>query len=176
MKALMIFLVLTFIGATSGRGQVPENDRSIVVSTRLTVTATIVAASGKIGTPIVVKLVSKNLSSKVVEVADAIPELDYELVVIDSSGKKLPPTAFLDRMLHTNYNYGAHSPRHEMKPRQEIRSEIEVTRLYQVNRPGVYYMWAMREPFDDQGRPPFEESKRPIERAFSNPIQFIISP
>ncbi len=176
MKARMIFLVLTFIGATSAHGQVPENDPSVVVSTRLTVTAAMVRASGKIGTPIFVKLVSRNVSSKAVEVADAIPELDYELVVINSSGKKLLPTAFLDRMLHTNYNYGAHSPVHEMRPGQEIRSEIEVTKLYQVNEPGVYYMWAMRNPYDDQVRPPFEESKRPIERAFSNPIQFTISP
>jgi hypothetical protein len=163
MKALTSFLALTFTVATSVRGQVPENERPIVVSTRLKVTAAIVAASGKLGTPIAVQLVSRNVSSKVVRVIEIVPELDYELVVMDSSGKKLSPTAFLDRMLHTNYDFGSRDPRRELEPGDEVRTEIAVTKIYQINQPGVYYLWATRDPSDDEVK---KATLRRIEASF----------
>ncbi len=142
-------------------GKLPTTTEQCSFPPGYKVTVAIGSASVKIGRPIIVKLSSKNVSPKVTMLAEVSPDTDYGLIVVDSSGKELPRTAFGDEILYANIEYGAQPVRREMKPGQEIRSEIEVTRIYKVNQPGVYYMWAYRDPSPDPGdrvKPPFEES------------------
>jgi hypothetical protein len=180
MKALFCLVVL--LAANAARGQTPgikhPPNHSIISSDRLHVRAAIDPATVKAGTPIVVKLISKNIWYNVVTVADNSTDIDYELIVVDSSGKELTRTPYGDGLfrgeyvlLHTGVSY--------LEPGQEIRAEIEVTKIYQVTQPGTYYMWATRDALPgspDEPKLTVDPSKLPIERAFSNAVKFAVVP
>jgi hypothetical protein len=181
-KAFGCLLALAFLSANIARGQTsginhPPN-HAIVPSARLQVHAAIDPASAKPGTPIVVKLTSKNIWYNVVTVSDYGPDLDYELIVVDSSGKELTRTAYGNRLFRGEYVL-LPTMVAELEPGQEIRAEIEVTKIFHVTQPGTYYMWATRDLFPgspDEPKLTVDQSKLPIERAFSNPVQFTIAP
>jgi hypothetical protein len=182
MQTLAGFFVLTVLGANVGRGQAPginhPPNHAIIPSERIQVRAAIDPASAKAGTPIIVKLVSKNIWYDVVTVSDYGAEVDYELIVVDSSGKEAPRTARGDQLFRGEYVLLRTAVIY-LEPGKEIRAEIDVTKIYQVAQPGTYYMWATRDPFPgspDEPKPTGDQSKLPIERAFSNPVQFTIVP
>lgn len=108
-----------------------------MVSTRLRLTAAIDPASAKLHVPITVKLTLKNTSSKIASVVDTSPEYDFEFVVADSSGKEPPRTALGDRMSQGKFVL-LRSNRQDLEPGQEIVSEIDVTKIYQITQPGTY--------------------------------------
>jgi hypothetical protein len=182
MQTLAGFLVLTVAGANIAHGQSagvnhPAN-HAIIPSERLQVRAAIEPASAKSGTPIIVKLVSKNVWYNVVTVSDYGADVDYELIVVDSAGKEAPRTAAGERLFRGEYVLLRTMPAY-LDPGKEIRAEIDATKIYQLTQPGTYYMWATRDPFrgsPDEPTPTGDVSKLPIERAFSNPVQFTIVP
>jgi hypothetical protein len=182
MKTLAGFVVLVVLGANIAGGQTPginhPPNHAIIPSDRIQVLAAIDPASAKAGTPIVVKLISKNIWYNTVTVSDYGADVDFELIVVDSAGKEVPRTAAGDRLFRGEYVL-LHTMLAYLEPGQEIRAEIEVTKIYQVTQPGTYYMWATRDPFPgspDEPKLTGDLSKLPIERAFSNPVQFTIVP
>jgi hypothetical protein len=179
---LVCFLILAVVGANIGRGQTAgikhPPGHAITPSDRLQVRAAIDAASSKAGAPIVIKLVSKNIWHDRVMVTDYGAEVDFELIVVDSTGKEAPRTRLGDQLFRGDYVL-LHTTVTYLEPGQEIRAEIEVTKIYDVTQPGTYYVWATRDPLPgspDEPTPTGDQSKRPIERAFSNPVQFTIIP
>jgi hypothetical protein len=182
MKTLARFFVLTVAGAIAAHGQTtgirhPPN-RAIVPSERIQVRAAVEPANAKSGTPLIVKLVSKNVWYNVVTVSDYGADVDYELIIVDTAGKEVPRTAAGDRLFRGEYVL-LHTMPAYLDPGQEIRAEIEVTKIYQLTQPGIYYMWATRDPLPgspDETKLTGDLSKLPIERAFSNPVQFTIVP
>jgi hypothetical protein len=182
MKALGCFLVLTMLSASIALGQTaginhPPN-HAIIPSDRIQVRAAIDPVRAKAGTPIVVKLVAKNIWYNVVGVSDYGSDVDYELIVVDSSGKEATRTPYGDRLFRGGYVL-LRTMLIYLEPGQEIRAEIEVAKIYQLTQPGTYYTWATRDPFrgsPDEPTPTGDASKLPIERAFSNPVQFTIVP
>ncbi len=182
MRAFGCFLILAVLGANIGRGQTAGIKHppggAIAPSDRLQVHAAIDPAIAKAGTAIIVKLVSKNIWYDTLIVSDYGSEVDYELVVVDSSGKELRRTRFGNQLFLGQYVLLRTAVTY-LEPGQEIRAEIEVTKIYEVTQPGTYYMWATRDPLPgspDEPTPTGDQSKRPIERAFSNPVQFTIVP
>jgi hypothetical protein len=182
MKTFAGFFVLTVLGANIAGGQTPgihhQPNRAIIPSDRIQVRAAIDPASTKAGTPIVVKLASKNVWYDTVTVSDYGAEVDYELIVVDSSGREAPRTPLGDQLFRGQYVLLRTAVTY-LEPGQEIRAEIDVTKIYQVTQPGIYYMWATRDPLPgspDEPKLTGDLSKLPIERAFSNPVQFTIVP
>jgi hypothetical protein len=177
-----LLLALTFLGANIAGGQTtgihhPPN-HAIIASDRIQVRASIDPASTKAGTPIVIKLISKNIWYDTVTVSDYGAEVDYELIVVDSSGREVPRTRLGDQLFRGEYVL-LRTAIIYLEPGQEIRAEIDVTKIYQLTEPGTYYMWATRDPFPgspDEPKLTGDLSKLPIERAFSNPVQFTIVP
>ncbi len=171
MRYFAVFmLALAVLSGNAVRAQ--TSDRPVIPSTRLQLKATIDPASAKLGTAITVKLVLKNISSKVVRVADTSPEYDYELIVADSKGNKLILTDFGDGLYQGKYVL-LRSSAIDMEPGQEVQSQIEVTKIYQVNQPGVYYLRANHRNIVPD---PADQAKSSVERAFSNPVQFTVIP
>ena len=185
MKALGFLTAIAVLGPSVAPGQTPgqtfraERDaRPIVASTRMQLRAAVDAARVKLGTRIVLSLLLKNVSSALVTVGDSRPEYDYDLTLTDGSGKELPRTALGDQLFRHEYSI-LHSDSHDLEPGQETKAEIEITRIYQVTQPGTYYMRAVFHAIwsDLPGESkPVDESKRPTEKAFSNPIQFTVVP
>jgi hypothetical protein len=182
MNAFGCLLILAVLGANIAGGQTPgihhPPDHAIIPSERIQVRAAIDPASAKAGTPIVVKLISKNIWYDTVTVSDYGVEVDYELIVVDSSGRQLPRTLLGDQIFRGAYVLLRTAVTY-LEPRQEIRAEIDVTKIYQLMQPGIYYMWATRDPLPGSPNQPKltgDLSKLPIERAFSNPVQFTIVP
>jgi hypothetical protein len=182
MNAFGCLLALAVLGAnivgaqTAGIHHPP--DHAIIPSDRIQVLAAIDPASTKAGTAIVVKLISKNIWYDTVAVSDFGSDVDHEIVVVDSAGKEVPRTAAGDRLFRGEYVL-LHTMLAYLDPGQEIRAEIEVTKIYQLTQPGIYYMWATRDPLPgspDEPKRTGDLSKLPIERAFSNPVQFTIAP
>jgi hypothetical protein len=185
MKALGLLIAISVSGANLALGQTPgktfaaeREPRPVVASSRIQLRAAVDAASVRSGVPIVVKLLLRNASSTLVSVGDSRPEYDYDLTVTDGSGKELPRTALGNQLLRHEYSV-LHSDSHDLEPGQEIEAEIEITRIYQVSQPGTYYMRAVFHAIwsDLPGQSKsVDESKRPTEKAFSNPLQFTVIP
>ena len=185
MKALGFLTAIAALGASITLGQTPgqtfraERDaRPVVASTRMQLRAAVDAVGVKLGTRIVVTLLLKNVSSALVTVGDSRPEYDYDLTVTDGSGKELPRTALGNQLFRHEYTI-LHSDSHDLEPGQEMKAGIEITRIYQVTQPGTYYMRAVFHSIwsDLPGESkPVEESKRPTEKVFSNPIQLTVVP
>src|ERR1700691_3275180 len=135
MKALGCFLVLAVLTANAAGAQTfPINHppgHPIVPSRRLQVLATVEPASAKPGAPIIVKLILKNVFYKDVKVSDISSEVDYELEVVDRAGKELTRTAFGDRLYWGKYVL-LHTDGYELDLFQEVRSEIDVTKIFQL--------------------------------------------
>jgi len=174
MKAVISLLALVILGASAAAGQTSGANHPIIDSWRLQVLATMEPASAKAGTPIIVKLVLRSVWYRVVNVSDISPGNDYELVVVDSSGNKLSRTRYGDQLFRGEYVL-LHTDLAYIEPGQEIGSEIDVTKIFQLDQPGIYYLWAIRGgiwPDPDDFVKPTVDS--PIEKAFSNPVRFAI--
>jgi hypothetical protein len=179
MRALLCLLTLAGSNLIVAIAQTPGNEHPIAASTRLRLTATIDPSSAKLNTPIMVRLALKNVSSKVVSIGDTSPEYDFELAVADSAGKEPPRTALGNRMRAGKFVL-LRSNRIDIEPGQEVVSEIDVTKIYEITQPGTYFLRAdhrniLPDP-DAAHNSTVEESKRPIEKAFSSPIQFTVVP
>jgi hypothetical protein len=171
-----LLLALAVLSGDAVRAQ--TSDRPIIPSDRLQVHAAIEPASAKAGTPIVVKLIAKNIWYNTVTVSDYGAEVDYGLIVVDSLGKEAPRTRLGNQVFRREYILLRTAVTY-LEVGQEIRAEIDVTKIFQLTQPGIYYMWATRDPFPgspDEPKLTGDLSKLPIERAFSNPVQFTIVP
>jgi hypothetical protein len=166
----VVMLALAVVSGNAVSGQAP--DRPVIPSTRLQLKATMDPASAKLGTAITVNLVLKNISSKIVRVPDTSPEYDYELILADSKGNKLTLTDFGDGLYQGKYVL-LRSSAIDMEPGQEVQSQIEVTKIYQVTQPGVYYLRASHRNIVPD---PADQAKSTVERTFSSPVQFTVVP
>jgi len=95
------------------------------------------------------------------------PELDYELMVEDDAGKEPPRTELGIYLLHPT---GGSSMLSRLMPQEEERVVFEVTRVYQLTKPGNYIARFQRAVMADSE----EQGKAFAERAFSPPIPFKI--
>jgi hypothetical protein len=169
-------LALAVLSGNAVRAQ--TTDRATIPSDRIQVRAAIDTASTEAGAPIVVKLISKNIWYNRVTVSDYGAEVDDELIIVDSSGKEVPRTRLGDQLFRGEYVL-LRTAVTCLEPGQEIRAEIDVAKTYQVTsrESTTCGPLAPRSPV-----PPTKPkltgdlSKLPIERAFSNPVQFTIVP
>lgn len=101
------------------------------------------------------------------------------MIVADGKGNELKRTAFGNRLYWGKYVL-LRTDAHDLEPGEQIASQIELTRIYEVTQPGTYYARASRgrtsPDLDEEAKSTVEEEKRPIARAFSNPIQFTVVP
>jgi hypothetical protein len=94
MKTLARISAFLVLGSTMAPAQA-HRDTSVhplVASTRLQLIATTKQPTTKVGSPIVVRLTLKNISTEIITVGDSSPEIDNGTTVTDTSGKELPRT------------------------------------------------------------------------------------
>jgi hypothetical protein len=176
MKTLGLILAVSIVAWA----QTSRPPRPAVASTRIQVVAAIDGANFKPGTPIILKLTVKNVSSQVMKLGDSDPEIDFDCTVTDASGKELPRTDWGNRLLR--HEYSLLSARSQLlEPGQQFQAEIDLGHIYRIEQAGSYYARAVHSTIFSNSVngvdvTSVEESKRPIEMAFSNPVQFVVVP
>lgn len=95
------------------------------------------------GSKIQLKLFFRNLTKSSVIVGVTFPERDYEITVKDESGRTLPIKPEGSHLLYS----GGSREQVEFKPGESLRDEIELTKLYDMKRPGMYAISASRVVF-----------------------------
>jgi hypothetical protein len=161
-RALAWFLALAVQSANAAWGQTP------VVQPRLELIAAIDPPTAKLGAPVIVKFILRNVFYRRVAVADNGPEMDYKLVVVDRSGKELKRTDLANRLYSGTYIL-LRTASFDLDLFEEIRAEIDVTKMYQVTQPGTYVVSAIRGGiYPDPG----DDKNSGLEKAFSNPVRF----
>ena len=113
----------------------------IKASTRLQPSAVVEPIAAKVGQPILLKLQLKNVSSKVVTVGDSNFYTDYDLVVTDLSGKEPQKTKFGLAIPEMPL---LRSTTLDIAPGEEVQATLEITKIYDPQRPGTYYARATR--------------------------------
>jgi hypothetical protein len=153
-------------------GQVAQRSRPLPIkaSTRLQLTATADPPSVRPGETLTLKLLVKNVTQKTMTVVDNGVYNDYELVVTDASGKEPPKTEF-GRSLAEEAT-AVRSTTRDIEPGEVIQAALEITRIYDLKMPGVYYVRADREVWDDTP----VQNRTFLAKAFSNPVEFRILP
>jgi hypothetical protein len=153
-------------------GQAPRNSHPppLKASTRLQLTAIAEPPGARLGGTVILKLRLKNVTSKVIRVGDSGFDTDYDLDVADRSGNVVARTDFgrslLDGVL-------LRSTSRDIAPGEEVPAELEITRIYDLRLPGLYYARAV---FRAMSAEDPEDNKRFAEQAFSNPVEFTILP
>jgi len=95
------------------------------------------------------------------------PEYDYELTVFDESGKEPARTELGEYLLHEK---GFSSLQLTLQPQEERHVVFQVTKIYQLTKPGSYIARLQRViPATSP-----ENAKAFVERAYSAPIGFKI--
>jgi hypothetical protein len=139
-------------------------------SQRLRLTAEVEPKSAKPGEPVSLKLVLKNVSSAPVRVNDnLLAERTYELTTVYADGSEAPRTALGRRLLEER---GGSSMLVILAPGEEIQSVLDITKLYDVRQPGTYYSRATRVVLPKTDA----EIGQTVEKAFSNPVVFSVTP
>jgi len=121
----------------------------------------------KLGTPIVLKVTIKNVALRPVWIHVTGPEHDYELTVVDDSGKEPSRTDFGKSLLDERSGSAMQMP---LQPQEEKQVGIDVTKIYQLTKPGVYIVRLGRVVLPD----PAENQNAFVERTYAWPIAFKI--
>jgi hypothetical protein len=184
MKKLKLLWTITLIGLSTARGQAvkdPALPNPVRVSTRVQMLVSLERASVKIGEPVRLHCHLKNVSSEVVHSGETAWSDDYWLVVTDASGAELPRTPLGDRKRRPA-RAAVHAIMIALDPGEERDEGVtNVAELYQLNRPGKYFVRiAFRlGPQPGDPWPPSTEEERlkgPREEAVSDLIPFTITP
>lgn len=116
------------------------------------------------------KLTLKNNDRDPIHVMDTFVEQDYEILVVDDTGKEAKRT-----------NFGRHLVEDERKadraillliePGQQVEASVDITKIYNLTEPRLYYVRVMRwllPESDDKIDPKI------VEMAVSNPCAFTL--
>jgi hypothetical protein len=183
MNARTFLFLVAIVSGNRANGQavrVDSRPHPAVASTRLQLHAEVGPTSANRGVPIIMSLRLRNGSSGAVRIADTSWEYDYELVVTDASGKEPPRTELGRKLLAGDYVL-LHSESVDLKSGQEIEASLDVTRIYQLIQPGTYYARATRsrvfpDSADEATLSSTSGGPRPVEKVFSNSVQFTVLP
>lgn len=135
------------------------------VSPRFQLLAEVEPASGSAGSPILLTLRLRNVSSGRGYVLDTLDEQDYEIRVTDQAGKEVERTSY-GRHLAEDERGGSAKPR-EIEPGTEAIAKIDVSKIYALTKPGRYFARVTRVVAPDA-------PSKFVEKAVSNPIAFIV--
>jgi len=165
-RGLTTTLALAAIIGGGAFGQSARRILPVRASTRLQLIAELDKTNAKEGVPVFINLHLKNISPAVVKLGGSDGYVDYELKVVDGSGKEAQ---------RTEYGLAEHSILYassvDLEPGQEDKTTLELTKVY-VLPPGKYYARADRKAIWGT----VEEYHTFEEKAFSNPVEFTITP
>jgi len=116
---------------------------------------------------IVLLLVLRNTTRKVLPLVVSSPEKDYEVSVKDKRGKNMSLTEYGRKVRDTK---GDHLSRAVLRvsPGQELRYEYPVSAVYRMPAGGSYYITARRNVFRENGKG--------VAELVSNTIKVMVAP
>lgn len=118
------------------------------------------------GRPVELTLVFKNEGPTLIEFPRSSLWFDYQYVVRDERDAEAPLTEF-GKQQWKSAQMGAAAAMVEIKPGQEYLREVELSRLYELSRPGKYKVEASKELLHPSGQGFF--------KVVSNTVEFEIT-
>lgn len=170
MKLSKVVLATAFL-LNVGSGQQIHN-RTRMLSTRLRLYAEADPASVKAGSPVTIRVRLQNISSRTVRLGDSEPIFNYGIAVTDAFGNEPPRTDLGNRFLHGTVQ-GLRQDVIDLRSGEEERAVLEVTKLFQLTRPGTYFVRVNRGAIWTEKD---EDNDKFIEEVFSGAAQFTIVP
>jgi hypothetical protein len=157
----------------------PVRPNPVRVSSRAQLIASLEQARVRVGDPIKLHFRLKNVSSEAINLMASDFNEDYWLVVTDASGAELPRTEEGDRMRQPSRTGGGIVG--SLAPGAEYGGgTIDVTKHYQLDRPGNYFVRIARRiglpPDMPHPKTAEEGAKMPLEEAVSDLIPFTVTP
>jgi hypothetical protein len=161
------------------RSQTPGDafrKRPVVVSNRIQMYAELTQSPFRVGQPVEIAIRLKNVSATSVRVGDSNPAVDFELVVTDAAGSEPPRTEYGKRAFNMEIPI-LRAATLDLDPGQEVQNSLDVAKIYQL-RPGSYLARVALGLFPGQASRPSStyDPTRPVEKAFSNLVQFTVVP
>ncbi|HEY1760406.1 MAG TPA: hypothetical protein VGG72_33840 [Bryobacteraceae bacterium] len=186
MKKTDSLFATALIGLAAVYGQAikdPERPNPVRVSSRAQLIASLEQSTVKIGDPLKLHFRLKNISSAAIRnIVQSELNEDCWLMVTDASGSELPLTKQGERLRKPSRSGGGVVG--DLLPgADEGDRTIDVSRLYQFDRPGNYFVRIIRRigvppevPFPKYPENQKDAAKVPLEEAVSDPIPFTIIP
>lgn len=181
----LLFLVAASLGTNIMDGQAikdPVESNPVLVSSRAQLIASLEQGSVRIGDRIILHYRLKNVSSGMIPLVYNDFSNDSWLMVTDASGTELPRTKEGDRLRQPSTGLTADVVCSLGPTVEDADRIIDVSKLYQLDRPGKYFVRIARR----MGLPPgvpfpkypeiHDTSKAPLEEAVSELIPFAIVP
>ena len=122
--------------------------------------------NAKLRTAVVLTIRLKNVSSRRGHFLETGTYADYDLLVTDEAGGSVPRTDY-GRHLAEDERWGS-AILQEIQPDGEVEKSIEVTKVYDLSKPGKYYARVTRVVSA-------EARIDGCEKAVSNPVAFTIT-
>ncbi len=182
MKHGVLFAIaLAGLGVVYGQAiRDPVRPNPVRVSSRAQLIVSLERARVRVGDPIMLHFRLKNVSSGAINLMASDFNDDYWLMVTDASGTELPRTKEGDRMRQPSRAGGDRVGSLEPGAEYGDYAAIDVTKHYQLDRPGNYFARIARRigvPPDVPRPTTLQEGARvPLEEAVSDPIPFTITP
>jgi hypothetical protein len=100
-------------------------------------------AASDVESTVVLDIVFRNDGSSMVNFPRMSLWFDYDFTVVSESGSSVPMTPFGEQE-HRNKTMGGASAVAEVAPGKAYRCSVEISRLYELNRPGSYIIQASK--------------------------------
>jgi hypothetical protein len=171
---------LVVLGVAHGQVRDPLWSNSVRVSSRAQLIASLEQTRVKVGDPVKLHYRLKNVSSEAINLVWGAFNENYWLMVTDASGTELPRTKEGDRLRQPS-KVEISSISGALEPGADDGDHaIDVTKHYQLDRPGNYFVRIARR----MGVPPDVPHPRtlregatvPLEEAVSDLIPFTVTP
>lgn len=125
----------------------------------------------RVGEPILVKIALRNVSNRDLLVMTSSPHEDYKIEVFQENGQLAPMTRVGKNATPGKRRRTWGGPHEKVvKPFEELRTEIDVTVLYDLVKPGTYTVVVSRETDEMAERPQLVAWFK----AISDPMKFFV--
>ena len=173
MKTLMTFtsVLLPVLLANNASAQSERANETLTgkLSQRAQLIARIEPATIKLGLPVVVRLTLKNNYRDTLRVMDSSDEQDYNVLVVDSTGKEARRTNFGRRLLDEEKHF--RSILVLVRPGDQVEASVDVTKIYTLTGPRPYYLRVTRTLLPESDD---KMDSKVVEKAVSNPVEFTL--
>lgn len=103
----------------------------------------------KTGSQVRVEAKLTNVANDPVSFSDTIPDCDLTVTITDAKGESPPETSYKRGLKCGGRLTASRNILVTLKPGESRKEEIVITRLYQLERPGSYFVQAQRQPPTD---------------------------
>jgi len=134
-RCVLITIVAYFLTTDPGPG----------ANQPLSLTLSAVEQTVRPGSEAKVQTTLTNVTSQVVTFFDTNPDCDYLIEVRDEKGNPAEQTTYRRQLSCKNRLGDARNILVKLKPQESRKDEIVLTRLYELNRPGRYFVQAQRK-------------------------------